>query len=173
MNLAGIEREMARLDAVYRPVATAPVDLADPGAPLDLGASIGAQLAALGVGGRSEAVLRAVAEAYTAGDGTVRAAIRGLFERYPSFRWAAHLPPCWDTAAEFRTRLVLLCAHDQAPDTRDEILALRDLCDRARRAGIDVGPVLEEVATMASDADRYGMGSTRAILLAHSRGAAR
>ncbi|MFG2041771.1 hypothetical protein [Dactylosporangium sp. NPDC048998] len=169
MNLADIEREMARLDAVYRPVATAPVDLADPAALRDLGASIRAELAALGVGGRSEAVLRAVVEAYAAGDGTVRTAIRGLFERYPSFRWAAHLPPDWDTAAEFRTRLILLCAHDQAPDTRDEILALQDLCDRARRAGIDVDPVLDEVTAMASDTDRYGMGSMRAILLTYAR----
>ncbi len=41
--------------------------------------------------------------------------------------------------------------------------------DRARRAGIDVDPILHEVAAMSSDVDRYGMGSTRTIILACTR----
>jgi hypothetical protein len=98
--------------------------------------------------------------------GGIRAAVRRLFDRYTSFRWAAHLPREWDTAEEFRAHLIHLSACDQGSDTRDEILALRDLCDRALGLGIDTGPILDEVAAMSSDEDRYGMGSMRRVILA-------
>jgi hypothetical protein len=110
-------------------------------------------------------VLRALIDGYGAGDEAERVAIRRLFDRYTSFRWAAHLPGEWDTATEFRARLVHLSARDQGADTRDEILVLRDLCDRAHRAGIDAAPILDEVAAMSSAVDRYGMGSMRGIIL--------
>src|SRR5262245_17745733 len=35
------------------------------------------------------------------------------------------------------------------------------LCGQARQLGIDIDPILDEVATVSSDADRYGMGSMR------------
>ncbi|MFC7478841.1 hypothetical protein ACFQX7_00550 [Luedemannella flava] len=101
MDLAALETDVARLDAVYRPVATAPI-------PLDevdgLGERIAAELAALGVEGEAEAVLRAVISRYAEGSDDDRAVIRGLFRRYTSFRWAAPLPGEWHGAAEFRTR---------------------------------------------------------------------
>lgn len=162
MDLAELEAELALLDAVYRRVATRPVD---PDARDDLGTAVWAELAALGVDDQAEAALRVAIEAYAAGDDTVRVAVRRLFDRYPSFRWAAHLPPEWDSAADFRDRLIHLSARDQGADTRDEILALRDLCDRARRAGIDPRPILAEVAALSSDVDRYGMGSMRDVIL--------
>ena len=169
MDLHDIEREVAALDAAYRPVATAPVDLSDPAAFTGMAARVEAELAALGVRERAEAAVRALVEAYAAGDGATRARIRGLFDRYGHFRWGAHLPRDWGTAAELRARLVHLSARDQGGDARDEILELQDLCERAARAGIDAGPVLDEVAAMSSDVDRYGMGSTREIILRHGR----
>ena len=48
---------------------------------------------------------------------------------------------------------------------RDEILALDDLCARAAKNGVDIGPILKEVAALSSDADKYGMGSTRSFML--------
>ncbi|SBT46413.1 hypothetical protein [Micromonospora narathiwatensis] len=165
MDLVDVEREMARLDAAYRPVAIRPVDVADLDRFKNLGDAVQADLAALAVDDQAETVLRAAIDLYAAGDETARAATRHLFDRYPSFRWAAHLPPDWDTAEEFRARLIHLSACDQGADPRDEILALRDLCDRARRAGVDVEAVLREVAAMSSDADRHGTGSMRGILL--------
>lgn len=114
---------MARLDASFRPVATKPVDDSDGDAILSLGATIRAELASLGVDDQAEAVLRAVIEVYSAGDETVRAAVRTLFDRYPSFRWAANLRQGGDTVAEFRAQLICLSARDQGADTRDEILA--------------------------------------------------
>lgn len=163
-----VEREVAELDAVYRPVATMPVDL---DRLQELGAQTAAALAALGVDGRAEAVLRAVIELYGTGDDSVRAAIRRMFDRYTSFRWAAQLPREEEgTGAGFRAALIHFSARDQGSDTRDEVLGLRDLCARARQAGVDVDPVLAEVAELSSDVDRYGMGSTRAILLGHLGG---
>jgi hypothetical protein len=167
VNLIDIEAEMARLDTIYRPVATKPVDVADLDA--NTGAAIEADLARLAVADQSVAVLRAVIELYAAGDEVVRAAVRQLFDRYPSFRWAAHLPRDWDTAEEFRARVVHLSARDQGTDTRDEILALQDLRDQAQRAGIEADPVLDEVAAMSSDVDRYGMGSMRRVILDYGK----
>ncbi|GAA1799004.1 hypothetical protein GCM10009682_20780 [Luedemannella flava] len=162
MDLAALETDVARLDAVYRPVATAPI-------PLDevdgLGERIAAELAALGVEGEAEAVLRAVISRYAEGSDDDRAVIRGLFRRYTSFRWAAPLPGEWHGAAEFRTHVLRISACDQGADTRDDLLALRALCDQARKAGIDPAPILAEVAALSCDEDHYGMGSTRDILL--------
>jgi hypothetical protein len=169
MDLADIEREMARLDAVYRPVATAPVDVMNREAMDNLGAAIGAALAELAVDDQAEAALRAIIARYVAGDESDRAAIRRLFDRYTSFRWAAHLPRQWHTAEELRDRLIHMSARDQGSDSRDEILALQDYCDEARRGGIDVGAILDEVAELSSDEDRYGMGSMRSIFLTYGR----
>jgi hypothetical protein len=134
-----------------------------------LGATIQRELTLLAVDDQAEAVLRAALEVYAAGDEPVRAAVRQLFDRYTSFRWAAHLPLEWDTAEEFRAHLVHLSARDQGADTRDEIVTLQHLCDQARRVAIDVDPILEEVAAMSSDVDRYGMGSMRSIILRYGR----
>jgi hypothetical protein len=169
VHLIEIEHEMARLDAIYRPVATKPVNVNDPDAFINMGATIRADLARLAVDDEAEAVLRAVIELYAAGAETARAAVRQLFDRYTSFRWAAHLPREWNTAEEFRARLVHLSARDQGADTRDEILALQDLCNRARQAGLDVDPILDEVAAMSSDVDRYGMGSMRSVILGYGK----
>ena len=169
MNLAAVEHEMAWLDTAYRPIAKGPVDAAVRDDPEAWGAAIKAALDRLGVDDRAEAAVRAVIEVYAAGDETLRAAVRRLFDRYTSFRWAAHLPREWDTAAEFRSHLIHLSARDQGSDTRDEILELRDLCDRAHGLGIDTGPILDEVAAMSSDEDRYGMGSMRGVLLAYGQ----
>jgi hypothetical protein len=159
VNLVEIEHAMARLDAVYRPVATEPVDDTNPDWFKNLGPTIRRDLARLGVEDEAQAVLRAIIEMYAAGDEPVRAAIRQLLHRYPSFAWAAPLPLEWDTAEEFRAHLIRLSACDHDRDTRDEILTLQDMCDRARRLGIDVDPIVEEVAAMSSDVDRYGMRS--------------
>jgi hypothetical protein len=163
LDLAATERELAGLDAVYRPVATKPIDVNDPAAFQNMGVMIESALAQLGVQDRAEALLRRILALYVAGGDATRVAIRRLFDRYRAFRWAAHLPRDWGTAEEFRARIVHLSARDQGADARDEILALQDLCDRARRAGVDIEPILDEAAGLSSDEDRYGMGSMRSI----------
>jgi hypothetical protein len=112
-----------------------------------------------------ELVLRELIRRYAAGDDAERAELRALLARHPWFRWGAQLPNDWDTAEEFRANLIHLCLRDQATDTRDELLVLRWLCERARSLGIDPAPHLREAAAMAGDVDHYGMGSWRSLLL--------
>jgi hypothetical protein len=169
MDLYDIDREMARLDAIFRPVAKKPVDLRDPDAWANLGANVRSDLANLGVEGEAPAVVAAIVELYAGGDDTVRVLIRELFDRYTSFRWAAHLPREWHTGEELRARLIHLSARDQGADTRDEIVSLKALCDKARRLGIDVDPIIDEVAAMSSEVDRCGMGSMRDIFITYGK----
>lgn len=166
MDLAEIEIGVARLDAAFRPAAEAPVDISEPDWMAKLAAAHATPLVdRLGLRAETESVLRPLLHRYATGDETTRVAIRALFNRYTSFRWAAHLPRGWHTAAEFRDELLHFSARDQGPDTRDELLALDDLCGRARKLGLAIAPILTEVAALSSDIDRYGMGSTRQILL--------
>ena len=170
MDLVDIEREMARLDALYGRVANRPLTQPDLDTLMNMGARIERDLAELAIDHQAEeALLRAIIEAYAVGDAGVRATVRGLFDRYTSFRWGAHLPREWSTREEFRAHLILLSAQDQGADTRDEILTLQYLCDRGRQLGIDVDPILDEVAAMSSDVDRYGMGSMRQIIIGYGR----
>ncbi|WP_405825617.1 hypothetical protein OG241_49085 [Streptomyces sp. NBC_01390] len=162
----GIEelaQRVALVDAAVRPIANRPVDVNDPDwvtrmrqgpAPLD----------EAGVRAEAESALRALIALYAQGDEALRVSVRALLSRHPSFRWATHLP-FEPTPEGFRQSLLHMSAVDQGSDTRDELLALRDLCADARTAGVDLGPILREVAELSSREDKYGMGSMRDILL--------
>lgn len=164
MSLPDVERRVAELDEILRPIAQRPVDLNDPNWAAELANRIPPAQEA-GVGDEAEAVLEDLLDHYERGDEPTRAAVRTIFGRYTSFRWAATLPFDETAPQSYRSRLVQVSAIDQGTDTRDVLLGLWDLADRARAAGIDIVPTLTEVAEMSSDADRYGMGSTRKILL--------
>jgi hypothetical protein len=168
VNLEDWERSIELLDALLRPIANEPVDLSD----RDWAAKMSAAPSPVdraGVADAAYTVLRAVLTAYADGDEEVRATERGWFERYASFRWAVHLPDPPSTPAGFRLQITHLSARDQVPDTRDELLLLWDLCRDATAAGVDIGPILAEIAAISSDVDRYGFGSTRRILLGAGR----
>jgi hypothetical protein len=173
MDLAQVEREMERLDLVFRPVAIRPLRQPDLEALMSLGATIEADLARLDVGDQATEVVKAIVELYAAGDETTRSTLRRLFDRYTSFRWAAHLPRDFSTADEFRARLIHLSARDQGADPRDEILTLQSLRDRAHQIGLNIDAVLYEVAALSSDIDRYGMGSMREIIVRYGLGSTR
>ena len=158
-RLTVIEKRVARADAALRPLATRRVDIGDPGRaerpdPLD----------EAGVRAEAESAPGALLALYADGDDTVRASVRDLIARHTVFRWATH-PPRHRTADGFRWRLLHLSAVDQGSDPRDELLTLRVLCEEAREAGVDIRPVLREVAELSSREDRFGMGSLRDILL--------
>lgn len=170
MDFVDLELEIIELDEIYRPVATmtpSPEELMDFAS---MGTRVEAALAKLGVEHRAEAAVRALIVAYEQGDESARAEIRGMLQENRSFQWAAHLPPEWNTAEEFRARLIHLSARDQGFDLRDELLSLWALCDRAREYEIDVDPILEEVAAMSSDVDRDDMGSMRDAILRYASG---
>lgn len=163
---AAVEEDVARLDAVLKPIATEPVDLDDPEWMTKLRDEPHAVDRA-GVREEAEAVVVELLTRY-AEDAAARPAIRALFERYSSFRWAAH-PPLSITPEGVRFALLVVSAHDQASDLRDDILTVQRLCADARAAGVDVDPLLREVGAMSSDVDRYGMGSVRDLLLRSAR----
>ncbi|WP_216590699.1 hypothetical protein [Streptomyces brasiliscabiei] len=166
-GFAAIAERVARVDAALRPVAEEPVDITDP----DWAEKMRQRPSAMdeaGVRAEAETVLRAVLTAYADGDDELRVWLRALFARCTAFRWGTHLPV--ETTPEgFRLRLLHLSVVDHGDDTRDEILTLRDVCADADRAGIDIGPLLRQVAELSSPVDKYGMGSTRDILLRAAR----
>jgi len=162
----GIEDTVARLDRLLEPIAKRPVDLSDPNWMATLQRSD--PLAEAGVDKtEAEAALRTLLADYTQGDEAQRATIRGLFDRYTSFRWAVHVPFV-PTPEGFRFKLLHLSARDQGADPRDELVTLDGLCEQARAAGIDAAPILRAVAEISSDVDRYGFGSIRDFLLARA-----
>ncbi|MEU9412504.1 hypothetical protein AB0E08_43370 [Streptomyces sp. NPDC048281] len=160
---ADLAEWVALIDACVEPVARRPVDLTDPDwartmreAPHPLDEA--------GIRPEAEAALRDVLTRYEEGDDATRAALRALLERCPHFTWATTLP-LEPTPEGFRQRLLEISVEDQGQDTRDMMVGLHDLCGRARDAGVDIRPLLLEVAGLSSEVDRYGMGSTRGILL--------
>ncbi|MEY9864051.1 hypothetical protein ABH935_009705 [Catenulispora sp. GAS73] len=166
-ELPELEEWIAVLDASIEPIATRPVDLTDPDwvrkmqegpHPLD----------EAGIRPEAEAALRDVISRYAEGDAEgdedLRAALRALLERYRSFCWAVTLP-FEPTPEGFRQQLREMSVKDHGGDTRDMMLALNDLCGQAREAGVDLRPLLLDVAHISSDVDKYGMGSMRGILL--------
>ena len=153
------------LEACLRPIAQRPVDITDSDWTSKL---TGARhpLDQAGVRGDAEALLAEVIDSYSRCEENERQAIRQLFDRYRSFSWAAALPFPPMTAARFRSHLILFSITDQRLDTRDAILNLKDICNVARSHGVETAPILNEVAGISSDANKYGMGSTRGLLLA-------
>jgi hypothetical protein len=148
MGLSRWTRRVGEIDALVRPIATGPVA----GAPRD-------PLAHLGLRVEVETMLREIIAAYRAGDDAERAAIRQLFAEHRHFAWSATL-----LDATLRDQLTLFVIDDHGLDTRDAIMGLDALCEAARTANIDPRPLLGEAAAMASDVDKYGMGSIRTLL---------
>jgi hypothetical protein len=54
---------------------------------------------------------------------------------------------------------------DQGSDPRDALMTIWWLCNRAREQGIEVEPVLREVADLSSDVDLYEFGSMRMLVM--------
>ena len=152
------------LEAYLRPIAQRPVDISEPnwftklhGAPHPLDEA--------GVRSETESLLTEMIEHYLRRDDATRQAIRELFAKNRSFAWAATLPFPPTTPERFRSHLILLSINDQGLDPRDLILSLQSICREASSAGVATAPVLRAVAALSSDKDRYGMGSTRSLLL--------
>jgi hypothetical protein len=161
-SLPGWRRRIADLDAALRPIATSPIGSEELAARV---ANAWNPLDEAGVRSEAELVLQEVVRAYGDGDDHLRASIRAIFASHPSFSWAATLPFPPTTTERFRDHVLLFSINDQGQDTRDAILLIQGLCARARGAGVDTSTVLREVARMSSDADRYGWGTTRTLLL--------
>ena len=166
-KLADWKKGIAKIDAALRPIAARTPDLTDP----NWFAKMQALPHALDQSGTrpaAEALLAELIEIYPAVDEQSRANIRELLVEHSSFAWAAGLPFPPTTEAGFRAHLILFAIDDQGRDSRDAIVSLQALMEKAAAAGVRTGPVLREVAELSNDVDKYGMGSTRAMLLARA-----
>ncbi|EKX65677.1 hypothetical protein Sipo8835_24675 [Streptomyces ipomoeae] len=160
---AELEDEVARINALLRPLAKRRVDLTDP----DWQARMRQRrpLDEANVREEAETALGDLLDLYEREEEPTRAAIRTLLNHYDSFTWATGLPT-GRTPEAFRRELLYLSARDQGHDTRDELVTLHHLREEAHEAGVDLRPILLEVAELSSTKDKYGMGSIRDILRA-------
>ena len=158
---------IALLDEALKPIATRPIDfteLKDPNWVTRL-KDAPSPLERAGVQAETENLLRELVAGYPACDDQDRQAVRKLFADHPSFTWAAALSYRPVTDESFRAHLILFSMKDQERDSRDALLALRSICAIASSAGVEIGPILKQMAELSSDVNRYGMGSTRSFLL--------
>ena len=160
-KLSTWKEQIARLDAALRPIANRPINffalLFRPRRPIH-------PLDKAGVRAQTEGFLSELIEYYPTADSDIRQSIRKLFENHPSFSWAATLPYQPITDKAFRDHLILFSIKDHEQDTRDALVLLDSLCEKARSAGVNIGPILQEIAELSSDVNKYGMGSTRSLL---------
>ena len=161
-KLSTWKEQIARLDAALRPIANRPIGffglLFRPRRrthPLDVA----------GVRPQTDKFISELIESYPTADDAMRQSIRKLFEDHHNFAWAATLPYQPVTDESLRAHLILFSIKDHEQDTRDAIVLLHELCEKARSAGVKTGPVLQEIAELSSDVNKYGMGSTRSLLL--------
>ncbi|HET8660773.1 MAG TPA: hypothetical protein VFM55_17445 [Micromonosporaceae bacterium] len=164
MDLAAVREDIAVMDALLSDIAERPVDLSDQNWLAKLSSRV-PPVEEAGVATEAAAALAALLDAYEHGDEPTRSEVRRIFRTHTSFSWAVGLPREWHSPAEFRRRLILISARDQVADPRDELVELWALCDRAREHGIDLEPVVREVASISADVDHYGMGSTRSLIM--------
>ena len=160
-KLPAWKEQIAKLDAALSPVANRPLNFVEllfkprrRTHPLD----------AAGVMTEAEKFLSELIEYYPTADSDTRQSIRKLFENHPSFSWAATLPYQPITDKAFRDHLILFSIKDHEQDTRDALVLLDSLCEKAKSAGVKIGPILNEIAELSSDVNKYGMGSTRLLL---------
>jgi hypothetical protein len=160
------ELEIMQLDERLRPIAKRTVDVTDPGWFERLQGGL-SPLDEAGVRMEMEKLLPELITAYVKGNEQDRATIRRFFSEYQSFAWVAALNEAKTTAASLRHHLILFSMQDQGQDSRDALLSLREICREAANARVELTPLLREVAAISSTVDKYGMGSTRDMLLTY------
>ena len=166
-SLSDFRLRIENLDQRLRPIANRPVDITKPGwgARLMKGPH---PLDEAGVRHETELLLEELMTSYLNGGEETRQAIRKLFREHKAFAWAATLPFDPTTEENFRRHLVLFSMKDQGTDSRDALLWLQHLCRNASAAGVNTEPVLREVADLSNDKEKFGMGSTKEMLLTAS-----
>ncbi len=162
-SLDDFELRIMALEEQLRPIADRPVDITKPGWDVRL-RQRQHPLDEAGIRREAEILLEELISLYQASAEESRHAVRKLFGEYRAFAWAASLPFDPTTEESFRRHVILFSMKDQGSDSRDALLWLQDLCQKARSAGVNAAPVLKEVAAFSSEWNKYGMGSTREML---------
>jgi hypothetical protein len=93
-----------------------------------------------------------------------RQAIINLMEKNESLMYSAVIEADLETLEGFRRNMILFVIADQGKDTRDAIVALGQYRELGQKHGYDVDAIFKKLASVASDHDKYGWGSTRDLL---------
>ena len=101
---------------------------------------------------------------YETADDSAREEIRELFGRYPKLTWCSA-----PEARDHRLHLIWLSATERYHDPRDVVVMTDELTKQAVTEGIDIAPILDEVAAMSSDVSRGIQSTRRAMLDARAR----
>ena len=162
-NLAEIEQAISQFDSQLAPIAKRSVDISTPNW-LEKLIKNPPALDEAGIREQVERLLEELIDLYAQSDEATRIALRDLFHKYQAFAWAAALPQN-STPEGLRNELLLFSLKDQGRDTRDALLWLQDICKKARSAGVELRPILDEVGELSSEINRFGMGSTKDLIL--------
>lgn len=156
-------RRISPLNQKLKPIAERRIDTSDPDWQEEMRRRPPA-LDEAGIRLEAEKLLEEILEGYSKGDAALRASIRKLLYQHRAFTWATGVVAPRTTRYGFRQRLLLLSAVDHANDLRDTFLELGALCEDAKAAGVDIGPILREVAELSSDEPMSYMGSVKAMM---------
>lgn len=155
-----LEAELRLLDQRITPIAKRPVDINKPGW-YERVASATHPLDEAGIRDEAEQLMLNFIATYQNSDAVSRGTIRDLFRKFNSFAWAATVPLDVGTDDGFRAHIVRFSILDQRPDARDATLWLQELCEKAAKNGVKTEQVLIAIASISSNEDRHGWGSTK------------
>ena len=164
-ELADIQKAIARLDALLKPIADRKVSRNELESIAKRTLALASALERAGIRVDAEALVNDIANTYTNSDAPTRQTIRELFVQYRAFAWAAPSPWPLTSPDGLRRHLLMFSILDQGQDSRDANLALKHIVATAEAGHVDVTPVLQDVAALSSDDNKFGMGSTSDMLL--------
>jgi hypothetical protein len=162
-ELQALRAAIDALDRRLRPIANRTVEINEPGWNVKL-AMAPNPLDEAGVRTEAKAALLAAINLYSTCGADKRNEIRDMFRRNSAFAWTATLPFDTDNTEHTFAHLVHFSLIDQGSDARDAVLRLGHLVSKAQVPPEELQRLLERVATMSSDVDLYGFGSTRQLL---------
>lgn len=167
VNLTLAAQRAAELDRVLKPIAERPVDIDDPlwerklrDAPLAIDEA--------GVRAQAEALMSELLDCYSSGSIAERSAVRAILRDNRAFTWATPIEGEPHTMGGFRRQLLRISAADGVLDYRDATVEVAALCATAREHGIDIQPILREIAEISSS-DAADSGDSMQQILARAR----
>ncbi len=156
-------KKISSLNQKLKPFAERCVDISDPEWEEKMRRLPNA-LDEAGIRLEAEELLEEILEDYSTGDAPLRASIRKMLYQHRAFTGATGIVAPPTTRYGFRQHLLRLSAVDHAMDLRDTFMELGALCEEAKAAGVDIVPILREVAELSSDEPMSYMGSVKTML---------
>lgn len=158
-----VSKAVAVINGALKPIAERPVDINDPNWVEKLRTQT-PPLDQAGVRTDAEALMRLLIDAYSEGPEKQRQIVRNILAQNRAFTWATGMPEPPTTVSTLRIHLLRLSAENGGGDMRDTIMSVESVCSEAIAAGVNVVPVLKEVANLSSNVMSLNIGSMRTVL---------